>query len=81
MVLWNGKQNWQISGQTHQEEERKDPNKQNKQWRSSCCGAAETNLTTNHEVAGPILALLSGLGIWHCCGCGIGQQLQLQLDP
>ena len=19
--------------------------------------------------------------IWHCCGCGVGQQLQLQLDP
>ena len=19
--------------------------------------------------------------IWHCCGCGVGQQLQLQFDP
>ena len=29
----------------------------------------------------PFLALLSGLRIWCCHGCGIGQQLQLQLDP
>ena len=27
------------------------------------------------------LALLSGLRIWHCCGCGVGQQQQLRLDP
>ena len=27
------------------------------------------------------LALLSGLRIWHCCGCGEGQQLQLWFDP
>ena len=25
--------------------------------KSSCCGAAETNLTSNHEVAGSILGL------------------------
>ena len=27
------------------------------------------------------LALLSRLRIWLCCGCGVGWQLQLQLDP
>ena len=26
------------------------------------------------------LALLSGLRIWGCCGCGVGWQLQLQFD-
>ena len=30
LVLWKGKQNWKTSGQTHQEEERGNPNKQNK---------------------------------------------------
>ena len=55
-----------------------------------------TNLTRNHEVVGSTLALLSGLrpgiavscGVGrrrsfdaHCCGCGMGQWLQLQLDP
>ena len=34
--------------------------------RSSCCGAVEMNLTSNHKVAGSIRALLSGLRIWHC---------------
>ena len=29
----------------------------------------------------PPLTLPSGLRIWHCCGCGVGQQLQFQLDP
>ena len=29
----------------------------------------------------PSLALLSGLRIWHCYGCGVGQQLQFQFDP
>ena len=27
------------------------------------------------------LASLSGLRIWHCCGCGIGQQPQLTFNP
>ena len=27
------------------------------------------------------LASLSGLRIWNCCGCGVGRQLQLLLDP
>ena len=27
------------------------------------------------------LASLSGLRIWHCCGCGVGGQLQLRFDP
>ena len=53
-----------------------------------------TNLTRNREVAvfNPCLALLK-LRIWRCrklwcrsqipscCGCGVGQWLQLQLDP
>ena len=32
MVLWKGKQNWQTSGQAHQEEKKENPNKQNKKW-------------------------------------------------
>ena len=35
--------------------------------RSSCHGAAETDPTTNQEVAGSIPGLLSGLRIWRCC--------------
>ena len=27
------------------------------------------------------LASLSGLRIRYCCGCGVGRQLQLRLDP
>ena len=36
------------------------------------------NLTSKHEVVGSIpgLSYLSGLRIWGCCGCGLGQ-LQL----
>ena len=50
-----------------------------------------------HEDANSILASISGLRILcycelcckvtdvaqisHCCGCGVGQQLQLQFDP
>ena len=33
---------------------------------SSCCGAEEMNLTSNHEVVVQSLALLSGLRIQHC---------------
>ena len=33
LVLWKGKQNWKTSGQTYQEEKRKNPNKQNKKWK------------------------------------------------
>ena len=29
----------------------------------------------------PSLASLTGLGIQHCCGYGVGQQLQLRFDP
>ena len=49
---------------------------QNAQLGSSCRGAAETNLTRNHEVAGSIPASLSGLTI---CGvdCRRGSDLML----
>ena len=35
--------------------------------RGSRCGAADTNLTRNHEVSVQSLALLSGLRIRRCC--------------
>ena len=36
------------------------------------------NPTRSHEDVGSIPgASLSGLRIRHCCGCGVGQQLQL----
>ena len=39
------------------------------------------NPTGIHEDMGSILASLSGLRIWRCCGCDVGQQLQLCFDP
>ena len=54
---------------------------------SSRCGTAERNPTSNHEGLGLIpepaqwakdLVLPRNVGeaqIWHCCGCGVGQQL------
>ena len=36
-------------------------------WEFPAHGAAETNLTRNHEVAGLTPGLLNGLRIWHCC--------------
>ena len=37
------------------------------------------NPTSTHEDTVPSLAPLSGLRIQCCCGCGVGQQLPLQL--
>ena len=44
---------------------------------SSHDGTAETNLTRNHEVAGSILASLSGLRTQHCCELWYRSQARL----
>ena len=41
------------------------------------CGVEETNPAKNHEVSG----LIPGLAQWVSLNCGVGQQLQLRLDP
>jgi len=64
---------------------------------SSYCGLAEMNLTSIYEDAGSVLGLTQwskdqvllravvqvadAAGVWHCCGCAIGQRLELQFDP
>ena len=61
---------------------------------SSCRGSAEMNLPGISEDAGSIPGLVQGVKvamscgvgrrrswIWHHCGCGVGQQLQLRFDP
>ena len=64
---------------------------------SSHRGAVETNLTRIHEVtrlipglsqwvkdpAFPwaVVYIADAARIWHCCGCGVGHQLQFQFDP
>ena len=46
----------------------------NSYWRS-CCGAAETNLTSIHGMLVLSLPSLSGLGIRHLCElCGVGRR-------
>ena len=66
-------------------------------WGSSHCGTAETNPTSYHEDVGSIPGLTYWVKdlvlpravvyvtdetqIPCCCGCGIGQQLQLRFDP
>ena len=44
---------------------------------SSCCGAAETNSTRNHEVRVQSLAWFSGLRIWFCCELWCRAQMRL----
>ena len=64
---------------------------------NSCRGAVKTNLTRNHEVVCSIPGLtqwvqdlaLPWAVVWvedvaripHCCGCGVGWQLQLWFNP
>ena len=48
---------------------------------SFCRGSAVTNLTSTITTRVQFLASLSRLWTWHCCGCGVGQQLQLQFVP
>ena len=48
-----------------------------KDFGGSHCGSVETNPTNVLKNAGLIPGLTQQLGIWHCCGCGVGQQLQL----
>ena len=46
---------------------------------SSCCGAAEVNLTSIHKDVGiQSLAFLSGSGIWHCHELWCKSQTQLR---
>ena len=48
-----------------------------KKKRSSCRGAEETNPTRNHEVAGSIRALLSGLRMRRCHELWCGSKMHL----
>ena len=32
-------------------------------------------------VQGSGVAMNCGVGLWHCCSCGVGWQLQLQFNP
>ena len=64
---------------------------------SSHCDSVETYLTSTHEDTGLIPSLAQWIKdlvlpwavvwvtytaqIWHCCGCSVGQQLQLLFSP
>ena len=48
--------------------------------RNSHCGTEETNLTSNHELQIPSLALLSGLRIWRYCELWCRSQTPLRSD-
>ena len=60
---------------------------------SSRCGSTVMNPTIIHDDLGSIPGLTqwvkdpvlqqvtTAAQIWRCCGCGVGQQLQLQFDP
>ena len=48
MVFWKDKQNWQTSGQAHQEEKREAPNKENKKWKRINYNWYHRN-TNNHK--------------------------------
>ena len=48
---------------------------------SSYHGSTEGNLTSIHEDAVLIPGLAQWVKVWCCCGCVVGQQLQLRLDP
>ena len=45
---------------------------------SAHCSVVEKNLTSIHENASSSLALLSGLGIWHCCELWCRSQMELR---
>ena len=56
-------------------EGRKKEWKEGRKEKSSHCGAAEANPTSNREMQVQSLASFHGLRIWRCCGCGVGRQL------
>ena len=45
---------------------------------SFCCGAVETNLTSNHEVGGSIPGLAQWVKVWPGCELWCRSQMQLR---